>query len=745
MKINTWSTILGCVVLSAVSVQAWTHEPRENHPPFDKNNDILIAQFDSLPDTDDVYTQAALGCMLIHPDLQGVHVYAVLGATGDQSVADPFISAATQMMELVYGPEGDSTWTYAWDGQVEGVNWNKSVTRVKNKVKPVLLSGGRVWVQEAGQSNITRDWLKALLADGVSAATIKNNVIVVQHSSWNEGATNDDDLNDVIADATYLTIDDGNDNSSSYAARDDTPGYRSYTQSFLDNATGAGNPNAIAKDLWTLAEQVVQTTPYNNPRITAGGVDFSDCVENWWIFDLESELPINNGNVDADIQQFWNRYVVNTPAMENIPPTVSYISPATDLNNLPAGSSISVAVNANDPDGSVAFVRLKVNGSMVQRDFSAPYEFGAGIPELENMAPGTYLLSVDAQDNEGAFGTVATRTVTVMDAPAENIPPTVAFISPATDLNNLPIGSSISIVVDAQDPDGSVEFVRLKMNGALVRRVFSAPYEFGAGIPELENMAPGTYLLSVDAQDNEGAFSTVATRTVTVMDAPVENIPPTVSYLLPATDLEGVPAGSTLSIVVDAHDPDGSVEFVRLKMNGALVRRVFSAPYEFGAGIPELENMAPGTYLLSVDAQDNDGTFSSVAMRTVTVAAPIVRYEAEAADGFEGTAGLDPIASGGEYIKFALDTGYIEWLAVDGGFGGEAAISFSTYCPRNTRSAEVFVNGASVGTITQSDVDWVIWDLSPVTLNPGLNNTIRIQAVPGSGALHVDYLEVIGQ
>ncbi|WP_430936026.1 hypothetical protein [Saccharicrinis sp. 156] len=39
-------------------------------PIFDKKKDILIAQFDSKPDTDDIHAQAALGCMLLHKDLK---------------------------------------------------------------------------------------------------------------------------------------------------------------------------------------------------------------------------------------------------------------------------------------------------------------------------------------------------------------------------------------------------------------------------------------------------------------------------------------------------------------------------------------------------------------------------------------------------------------------------------------------------------------------------------------------------
>ncbi|GEM_PF-1295024 len=285
------------------------HTPRSNYPSFDRNKDLLLAQFDSLPDPDDIHAQAALGSMLLHPDMSGVEVYAVLGAIGDQigwkgtkasDFKDPW-----DLMELIYGPEGDNTWTNAWDNGNEGSNWNRSVNRIVKRVKPILQNGGKVWVQEAGQSNITRDWIYKLINDeGISETVIKNNVIVVQHSQWNNDRTNSSDLSYVKNKATYVSIGDGNKSGGDHDSK--TPNYNKTDSSLLSDAFSSSNPNKTAQSYWQKAKDVIDREGASGGHATIGkgGVDCSDCVENWWIFEI--------GDKADSLRKFFDRYVINS-------------------------------------------------------------------------------------------------------------------------------------------------------------------------------------------------------------------------------------------------------------------------------------------------------------------------------------------------------------------------------------------------------------------------------------------------
>jgi hypothetical protein len=275
-------------------------------PNFNSSTDILIAQFDSKPDADDVMAQAALACMLGHVDLQGAHVYAVAGAVGKQSGV--YINSRT-LFAMIFGAE-NGNWTDAKK------NWRASVRRIKNKVQPILNAGGTVWVQEAGQSDITADWIAALIGEGVPETVIKKQVVVVQHSQWNEDHTHPTDLGYVQSKATYVAIDDGNANPGDYSSRGargpETPNYVDKSVNWLKKAKAGSNPNAKARAVWTEADRIIKDSGFNARYsiIPGGGVDFSDCVEAWWIFGI--------GNDAKDVASFWDRYVINAPTRKSV-------------------------------------------------------------------------------------------------------------------------------------------------------------------------------------------------------------------------------------------------------------------------------------------------------------------------------------------------------------------------------------------------------------------------------------------
>lgn len=258
---------------------------------FNKNTDLLLANFDLLPDDDDVHAAAALGCILKHPDYKGINYYTVAGAYGTQSGYTFISTAVPEFFNLLFGPE-NVKWTNADD------DWDGSVTRVKKEVVNVLKAGGKVFVQEAGQSDFTYDVVQAAMADGISLATIGTSVIIVQHSNWNKNNTNKSKMDWLITNAKYVHIADGN------TANNGTPAYKDTDTEWMTLAKSIDNPNKYAQKYWTMADAICDTwTIYNNPAIRDGGVDFSDCVENWHIF--------NWGTDGMTVESFWEMFVTN--------------------------------------------------------------------------------------------------------------------------------------------------------------------------------------------------------------------------------------------------------------------------------------------------------------------------------------------------------------------------------------------------------------------------------------------------
>lgn len=291
-------------------------------PHFNRDSDLLVAQFDLLPDADDVHAIAALGSMLQHKDLRKVDYISVAGTTGIQT--GDYLNA-NSLFKMAFGQE-NLNWTDA------RANWQQSVLMLRDRVKARLANGGKVWVQEAGQSDFTRDWVEALLASGVHPSVIKNNVIVVQHSDWNEKKTTAEDLAYVKKMTDYRAINDGNKALKKFVRKNRrgafTPQYVDEHPKWIEKAVSAKNTNEKARQLWTEADKLVKASGFSAKYsvMPQGGVDFSDVVEAWWIFDL--------GQPAISVHAFWERYVTDVEL---------------DSINPPKGR-LAVVIDGNSPD-----------------------------------------------------------------------------------------------------------------------------------------------------------------------------------------------------------------------------------------------------------------------------------------------------------------------------------------------------------------------------------------------------------
>ena len=293
---------------------------RKNFPMFSQHKDMLISQFDFKPDVDDVHAVAALGSMLKHPDLQSINHIAVAGTVGVQG--GNYTDAST-LMGLAFGRENFS-WTDA------NKNWNASIQFVRDRAKAILAQGGRVWVQEAGQSDFTRTWVLALIKSGVNQSLIKNNIIVVQHSKWNEKHTSEDALQFVNEMTTYIAIDDGNKPKRVFDRKNRrgpfTPSYVEKDTRWINAAISNNNGKEHAKTLWQEAKRIIDKTGFDAKYsvIPDGGVDFSDNVEVWWIFNL--------GQSAVSVHSFWERYVTDLP-LDSIKPPRGRLAVVIDGNS----------------------------------------------------------------------------------------------------------------------------------------------------------------------------------------------------------------------------------------------------------------------------------------------------------------------------------------------------------------------------------------------------------------------------
>jgi len=357
---------------------------------FNKSTDLLLANYDLMPDMDDVHSIAAMGCMLKHEDYQDVNYWAVCGAYGKQEGYDYIHTVAPEFMTLCFGPQ-NVKWTDAHN------DWSGSVTRVTADVVEILNAGGNVFVQEGGQSDFSYDVAQAAIAAGVSADKIKNNFIIVQHSNWNTNQSSEKNwLNS--GDVNYIKIEDCN------TADNGTPCYKETSTEYITAAISEDNPNGYAQAFWSMANDICTDWNAGNPTIAAGGIDFSDHGENWYIFGWNDKY--------MTVQEFFDEFVTNDIGPVDFPPTVKFIAPTQTNFTIPEGSLgidiVPVEISATD-DGDISYVELYLDDELISKKTNTSYIW-TNDAVLKNMGIGTYTLKAIAEDNANQK-TEATLTI----------------------------------------------------------------------------------------------------------------------------------------------------------------------------------------------------------------------------------------------------------------------------------------------------------------------------------------------
>jgi fibronectin type 3 domain-containing protein len=156
---------------------------------------------------------------------------------------------------------------------------------------------------------------------------------------------------------------------------------------------------------------------YNVKRATVSGGPYTTIASNVAV-SAYTDNTVTNGTtyyyvvsaVDTASNESGNSGEVSaTPNPINLPPTVSITTPLNG-QSFPAGSNINVAATASDTDGTIANVKLYRNGQFVRQENTAPYEWGASDPLLQNLSEGSYVLEAVATDNLGA---TASHSITI--------------------------------------------------------------------------------------------------------------------------------------------------------------------------------------------------------------------------------------------------------------------------------------------------------------------------------------------
>lgn len=285
--------------------------------------------------------------------------------------------------------------------------------------------------------------------------------------------------------------------------------------------------------------------------------------------------------------------------VSNQPPTVAMSTPTNDAAFF-APANITVSADASDADGAVALVEFFANDVKIGQRTNAPFSV-----TWSNVLRGAYSLNARATDDRGATNVSASVNVFV-----SNSPPVVNLISPTNGAGFIE-GDVIPVDIQATDPDGVVTSVVLLETTNVLTQFTNAPFRFA-----WSNVFAGTYSLSAQATDDQGAVTTSATVTVTM----VTNQPPSVAIVTP-TNGQGFAAPIDLPVLVTASDPDGHVARTELRVDGALLAQTNGSPLSM-----VWSNAPKGPHMLSalaVDDRNSTNVAESVTIE-ITNAPPVV-------------------------------------------------------------------------------------------------------------------------
>lgn len=171
-------------------------------PDFNPEEDLLSLHYDHAPDRDDGHSAVADRVILQEKfgvDWINEHVIPVSGAYGQN--------------RKLFQPESDTVMDVVWNDTGGWIaadkNWEQAIDTLSKRWLNTIEQGGKVWVKEGGQSDITADVIRKIQKENPDIGT-RQDIRIVQHSDWNEDQTTKEDLAYVKEKSDYIRIWDAN-------------------------------------------------------------------------------------------------------------------------------------------------------------------------------------------------------------------------------------------------------------------------------------------------------------------------------------------------------------------------------------------------------------------------------------------------------------------------------------------------------------------------------------------------------
>jgi hypothetical protein len=239
-----------------------------------------------------------------------------------------------------------------------------------------------------------------------------------------------------------------------------------------------------------------------NPSLTSGDVESL-------LYSTATDL----GTAGKDIVYGWGR--VNaaaavaaakaaTSSADTQAPTVSITAP---LGSSTVSSLVPVNVTATD-NKAVTRVDLRVNGTTVASDTSAPFAFSWDSTKVANGMSSLVVVAYDAAGNSAASAPVSVNVANVANVVvADTTPPVISISNPT---NGTVVSGNVGVRVSASDNSGSAGITQtLKINGTTVATGTGSSLSYTWNTRKI---AGGSYTLTATARDAAGNTSSTSVQ-----------------------------------------------------------------------------------------------------------------------------------------------------------------------------------------------------------------------------------------
>ncbi|MGB7923464.1 MAG: Ig-like domain-containing protein [Pyrinomonadaceae bacterium] len=272
-------------------------------------------------------------------------------------------------------------------------------------------------------------------------------------------------------------------------------------------------------------------------------------------------------------------------ATNNTGLSINLTSPA-DGAAFQAPADITLSATAASTNSTITKVEFFANHNLVGTDTTAPYSFN-----WTGVAGGNYSIHALVTDAAGATKQSNDADIIVNSVNG----PSVQITNPA-DGATFVQGGYIIMSANASSPAGTITRVDFYEG---IRLIGS---DDGSANPYtvIYFLYEGSYTLTAVATDSTGAVRQSSPVHITV----VRNQYPSVQLTSPTNGAQ-FPAGSNITLVANATDPDGTIAQVRFWANGSLLRTDLHPPFNYN-----WLNVQAGDYTLVLSTTDDQGATS---------------------------------------------------------------------------------------------------------------------------------------